>query len=131
MRHRPRPPPSRLFVSRYGTPVHGPRQGFLVGRWSHEVGCTTRSWNVEITRIAHARGGAPCHSARDLRTFVDRLPSDCLLLLDEAYVDFAPPGAIPAIDAADPRVLRLRTFSKAHGMAGARIGYAIGSGTVM
>ena len=65
------------------------------------------------------------HSARDLRTFVARLPSDCLLLLDEAYVDFAPPDAIPAIDATDPRVLHLRTFSKAHGMAGARIGYAI------
>jgi hypothetical protein len=55
MRHRWRPPPSRLFVSRYGTPVHGPRQGFLVGRWTHEVGCTMRSWNVAITRIAHAR----------------------------------------------------------------------------
>ena len=65
------------------------------------------------------------HSARDVRTFVDLLPSDCLLLLDEAYVDFAPPDAIPAIDATDPRVLHLRTFSKAHGMAGARIGYAI------
>jgi hypothetical protein len=54
-RHRPRPLPNRLFVSRYGTPVPGPRQGFLVGRWFHEVGCTTRSWNVEITRIAHAQ----------------------------------------------------------------------------
>jgi histidinol-phosphate/aromatic aminotransferase/cobyric acid decarboxylase-like protein len=71
------------------------------------------------------------HSARDLRTFVDGLPSDCLVLLDEAYVDFAPPDAIPAIDATDPRVLHLRTFSKAHGMAGARIGYAIGPGTIM
>src|SRR5205807_6063962 len=66
-----------------------------------------------------------------LRTFVDRLPSDCLLLLDEAYVDFAPPDAIPAIDATEPRVLRLRTFSKAHGMAGARIGYAIAPATTI
>src|SRR2546421_509218 len=71
------------------------------------------------------------HSARDLRTFVDRLPSDCLLLLDEAYVDFAPPDAIPAIDATNLRVLRLRTFSKAHGMAGARIGYAISRATTI
>jgi histidinol-phosphate aminotransferase len=71
------------------------------------------------------------HSAHDLRTFVDRLPPDCLLLLDEAYVDFAPPDAIPAIDAADPRVLHLRTFSKAHGMAGARIGYAIGPAPIV
>ena len=46
-------------------------------------------------------------------------------MLDEAYADFAPAEALPAIDAEDPRVIRLRTFSKAHGMAGARIGYAI------
>ena len=31
----------------------------------------------------------------------------------------------PPIDTSDPRVIRMRTFSKAHGMAGARIGYAI------
>lgn len=67
------------------------------------------------------------HTADDLRTFRDRLPSGSLLLLDEAYADFAPQYAIPSVDADDPRVLRLRTFSKAHGMAGARIGYAIGT----
>lgn len=65
------------------------------------------------------------HTADDLHTFLESLPSDCLLLLDEAYCHFAPGQAIPAIDASDPRVVRLRTFSKAYGMAGARIGYAI------
>jgi histidinol-phosphate aminotransferase len=67
-----------------------------------------------------------CHSAADILAFLERLPVDCLLLLDEAYSDFAPAEAIPAMDANDPRVLRLRTFSKAYGMAGARIGYAVG-----
>jgi histidinol-phosphate aminotransferase len=66
------------------------------------------------------------HTAEDVLAFLDRLPTGCLLLLDEAYSDFAPSQAIPAIDASDSRVLRLRTFSKAFGMAGARIGYAIG-----
>lgn len=66
------------------------------------------------------------HTADDIQAFLERLPADCLLLLDEAYSDFAPAQAIPAIDVNDPRVLRLRTFSKAFGMAGARIGYAIG-----
>ena len=66
------------------------------------------------------------YTAGALRAFMDRLPPDCLLLLDEAYVEFAPADAIPPIDASDPRMLRLRTFSKAYGMAGARIGYAIG-----
>jgi histidinol-phosphate aminotransferase len=66
------------------------------------------------------------YTASDLRTFLDSLPGECLLLLDEAYLDFAPADVTLPLDANDPRVLRLRTFSKAHGMAGARIGYAIG-----
>ena len=53
------------------------------------------------------------------------LPEGCLLVLDEAYADFAPAEAVPETDPEDPRLIRLRTFSKAHGMAGARIGYAI------
>jgi len=55
------------------------------------------------------------------------LPEGSLLILDEAYSDFAPAGSLPTLDPEDPRVIRIRTFSKAHGMAGARIGYAIGA----
>ena len=54
-----------------------------------------------------------------------RLPATCVLVLDEAYVEFAPPDDLPPIDAGDPRLIRLRTFSKAHGMAGLRVGYGI------
>ncbi len=64
-------------------------------------------------------------SAADQLRLLDALPPGCLLVLDEAYADFAPEGSIPDADAEDPRLIRLRTFSKAHGMAGARIGYAI------
>jgi histidinol-phosphate aminotransferase len=61
----------------------------------------------------------------EIARLLDGLPPLCLLALDEAYSEFLPPGALPALDAEDPRVIRLRTFSKAHGMAGCRIGYAI------
>lgn len=61
-----------------------------------------------------------------LAALIEALPDGLLLLLDEAYCDTAPPDAIPPIDVANPQVLRLRTFSKAYGLAGARIGYAIG-----
>jgi histidinol-phosphate aminotransferase len=67
------------------------------------------------------------HTAGDLHVFLESLPDGCLLLLDEAYIDFAPSQAVAQIDVSDPRVLRLRTFSKAYGMAGARIGYAMGN----
>jgi histidinol-phosphate aminotransferase len=58
---------------------------------------------------------------------LDTMPDGTVLLLDEAYVEFAPKGAVPVIDPDDPRVIRFRTFSKAHGMAGARVGYGIGA----
>lgn len=60
-----------------------------------------------------------------------RVPARCLLVLDEAYAEFAPPDELLPIDAADPRVIRLRTFSKAHGMAGLRIGYGIAAAEVV
>lgn len=53
------------------------------------------------------------------------LPTDCILVIDEAYVEFAPPEARGPFDPDDPNIVRLRTFSKLHGLAGARIGYAI------
>lgn len=58
---------------------------------------------------------------------LNEMPENCLLLLDEAYVEFAPEEAIPQIDVEDPRVIRMRTFSKGYGMAGARVGYAFGA----
>lgn len=62
-----------------------------------------------------------------VQQFMGCLPSDALLVLDEAYVEYAPPGTAPPVDGDNPRVLRLRTFSKVHGLAGARIGYGIGA----
>ncbi|MER7839741.1 histidinol-phosphate transaminase [Streptomyces sp. NPDC096040] len=51
------------------------------------------------------------------------------LVVDEAYLDFAPPGTPQVLDYldTDAPLLALRTFSKAHGLAGLRIGYAVGS----
>ncbi len=57
--------------------------------------------------------------------FRSALPEDCLLLLDEAYADFVAAGSLPRFGPDDPGVVRLRTFSKAHGLAGLRVGYAI------
>ena len=65
------------------------------------------------------------HDAVAVAAFIADLPEGCLLVLDEAYIEFAGQDLAPAIDTGDPRVIRMRTFSKAHGMAGARIGYAV------
>ena len=63
--------------------------------------------------------------AGEIKQAIARLPPDCVMTLDEAYCEFAPPESRWELAQDDPRILRLRTFSKAHGMAGARIGYAI------
>lgn len=67
--------------------------------------------------------------ASEVVAFARALPETCLLILDEAYCETAPASAVPAIDSliGQPNILRMRTFSKAYGLAGARVGYAIGT----
>jgi histidinol-phosphate aminotransferase len=71
------------------------------------------------------------HSAGVIDDMIGDLPQGCILVLDEAYFEFAPDGAVPIIDTSNPQVVRMRTFSKAHGMAGMRVGYAIGEREVI
>jgi histidinol-phosphate aminotransferase len=63
-----------------------------------------------------------------LERFLDRVPSDVLVVLDEAYREFTTDADVP--DGIDlyrdrPNVAVLRTFSKAYGLAGLRIGFAV------
>jgi histidinol-phosphate aminotransferase len=88
----------------------------------------TRAREVDAKLIYYANPDNPMGTwARgpDVLAALDALPEGCLLCLDEAYVEFAPDGTAAEVPADDPRVIRMRTFSKAHGMAGARIGYAV------
>ena len=62
--------------------------------------------------------------ATAIRALLAALPERTLVVLDEAYADFVPAGDLVA-PAVLPRVVRARTFSKAYGMAGARIAYAL------
>src|SRR6056297_2719162 len=61
------------------------------------------------------------HPGADIAAALDDLPAGALLVLDEAYVELARSGTAAPIAPDDPRVIRMRTFSKAYGMAGARI----------
>ena len=67
------------------------------------------------------------HDADTIQAMIEAVPAGSLLVLDEAYLEFAPAGCAPALDTDDARVIRMRTFSKAYGLAGARVGYAIGT----
>ncbi|WP_309084051.1 pyridoxal phosphate-dependent aminotransferase [Chelativorans sp.] len=64
--------------------------------------------------------------AGEVQRFMEALPETTLLILDEAYCETAPASALPPLDLSRPNVLRMRTFSKAYGLAGMRCGYAVG-----
>ncbi|HEX6194685.1 MAG TPA: histidinol-phosphate transaminase [Jiangellaceae bacterium] len=71
--------------------------------------------------------GPAVHDA-EMREFLDRVPSDLLVVLDEAYKEFVrDPDAVDGMSIYRdyPNVCVLRTFSKAYGLAGLRVGFAI------
>lgn len=76
----------------------------------------------------------PIVTAADFERFMARVPSDLLVLLDEAYAEFVRDPE--AVDGASllgrwPNMVLLRTFSKAWGLAGLRLGYAIGAERIL
>jgi histidinol-phosphate aminotransferase len=78
--------------------------------------------------------------APELDRFLDRMPEHVIVILDEAYYDFAQDfAAIRGVEYSRAldyvkqgrRLVVLRTFSKAHGLAGVRVGYGIGPSELM
>jgi histidinol-phosphate aminotransferase len=68
--------------------------------------------------------------AAEIAAFCERIPPHVTVILDEAYVEFQThddPDASLGLLADFPNVVVLRTFSKCYGLAGLRVGYAIGS----
>ncbi len=89
---------------------------------------TAKRENAQIVYLANPDNPTgTCYSGKDLMQFLQMIPSHCLLLLDEAYIEYAPQRGLLPLSPDDPRLIRMRTFSKAYGMAGARIGYAVAS----
>ena len=103
------------------------------------------NFNVDLGRLADAARGAGlvffcnpnnpvatyvgARATRDFLSRVNRISPETTILVDEAYFDYvtAPDHATHIPQAVeDPRIIVARTFSKAYGMAGLRIGYAVG-----
>lgn len=96
------------------------------------LAATARRSRARMVYLANPDNPMGSHwSAAEVESFMSALPPDCLLMLDEAYGELAPPGTLPAVHPIHDNVLRLRSFSKAYGLAGLRCGYAIGSARVI
>jgi len=71
--------------------------------------------------------GTAVHRA-ELEEFLDRVPEDCLVVLDEAYAEYVRDAEVPdgmSLYRSRPNVAVLRTFSKAYGLAGLRVGFMV------
>jgi histidinol-phosphate aminotransferase len=72
--------------------------------------------------------------ADEWRAFLDAVGDDCVVVADEAYMDYVPPAQRPRREhdvAAGRRVVVLRTFSKIFGLAGLRLGYVLADPAVV
>lgn len=78
----------------------------------------------------------PAVTEAELVDFLERVPPDVLVVVDEAYFEFGlAPDGTPSLDGVAvargrPNVMVLRTFSKAYGLAGLRVGYGVASPAV-
>jgi histidinol-phosphate aminotransferase len=119
-------------------------RAFIAAPATAELACDVEALIAAITpRTKLVVVGTPNNPTGSVitRAGVDRLiaalPERALLVLDEAYVEFA--AMWPEIDHADglaglrrdPRVIVLRTFSKAYGLAGVRVGFAVADKAVV
>jgi histidinol-phosphate aminotransferase len=71
----------------------------------------------------------PAVQRDELTDFLDRVPPACLAVIDEAYVQYVRDPQVPdglRLYSRRPNVAVLRTFSKAYGLAGLRVGYLVG-----
>jgi histidinol-phosphate aminotransferase len=120
-------PPFNYHVAGYGGVLHK-----VPYRDDHEdpAALFARAAEVGARLVYLANPDNPMgswHAGAAIVAALDALPDDCLLVLDEAYVECAPEGTAAPVDVDDPRVIRMRTFSKVYGLAGARVGYGIGA----
>ncbi|MFB6674574.1 histidinol-phosphate transaminase [Streptomyces sp. NPDC056390] len=90
---------------------------------------TSRTRVVIVCNPNNPTGTA--YTNAELKGFLERAPEHIAVVLDEAYAEFAKDVNGLALMAEHPNVIVVRTLSKAHGLAGLRIGYAVGDSGVM
>lgn len=109
-----------------GVPVMVPLDGFSTNLdgIAEKVGPRTKM--VFVTNPFNPTGTTI--TKEEFQAFAAKLPADVLIVVDEAYIEFVrDPKVYNSLDTplADPRIVTLRTFSKAYGLAGFRIGYGV------
>ncbi len=109
-----------------GIPVMVPLSGFDTPLAAMHGKISAKTRLVFVTNPFNPTGSIVTENA--FATFLKQVPPDVLIVVDEAYMEFVREKTVYNSlknPLADPRIVTLRTFSKAYGLAGFRIGYGI------
>ncbi len=109
------------------TPVQVPLRDFRHDLPAMAAAITERTRLIFVCTPNNPTG--PAVQRAELTDFLDRVPADCLVVIDEAYVQYVRDPQVPdglSLYESRPNVAVLRTFSKAYGLAGLRVGYLVG-----
>lgn len=109
------------FVPRY------PARDFAIPRETIQDACNERTRMIFLASPNNPTGN--CAREEKVRVIAESVPK-AMLVLDEAYVEFADRSLVQLVQEYE-NVLVLRTFSKAFGLAGLRVGYAVVPGWVV
>ena len=102
-------------------------------KFAHDLGAMLAAVTPETRMVIICNPNNPTGTIvtpAKIKAFLKKLPANVLAVFDEAYFEYMPaetkPDLIKEIQKGRENVIVLRTFSKAYGLAGLRIGYAIG-----
>ncbi|MDE2290859.1 MAG: histidinol-phosphate transaminase [Elusimicrobia bacterium] len=140
-------PEDEVVCSRYGF-IRFKQQAMLMGAgvvevpmrgYTHDLEAMGRAVTERTKLVFVASPNNPTgtyNSQAEVEGLLGALPADCLLILDEAYVQYAEgrpgyPRSLPDLARRWQNLFVLRTFSKAYGLAGLRVGYGIGDAAVV
>lgn len=111
-----------------GTPVRVPLANYTHNLAAMAAAITRRTRLLFVCNPNNPTGTT--NGAAEVRALLDRVPEDVLVVIDEAYVEFATrpdyPDLLPELRGGRRNLLLLRTFAKIYGLAGLRLGYAYG-----
>lgn len=108
----------------------------LAKNWGHDLSAMLAAITEKTKVIFVANPNNPTGTwltEAELKAFLEKVPPHILVVLDEAYGEYAEPGELPdGLNFLDifPNVIVTRTFSKAYGLAALRIGYAFANAQI-
>lgn len=123
----------RMVARMFGSPVTEVK----TLRHAHRLDAMARAVGKDTSMVVVCNPNNPTGTMAGetaVRRFLDRVPEDVLVVFDEAYAEVClgrMPDTLGLVRAGRPNVIVLRTFSKAYGLAGLRIGYGIGPAPVI